>query len=243
MTDRYDHRVKALLLSAGLGTRLRPLTNRMPKCLVSIGGRPLLSYWFDLLRATTIREVLINTHHLREQVAEFMARVNEEGRFHVTESYEPKLLGSAGTIAAHGDWIKDADSCLVVYTDNLSDVDLSRLIQFHQSHDDPLTMMLFRTPYPQQCGIARMNDDALIVDFVEKPQVPASNLANAGVYVLSAAAYREIVDRRAFDLARDVLPTFVGRMRGWVHDGYHRDVGSRESLEFARKDAAHLFAT
>ena len=234
--DRHGGKVKALLLAAGLGTRLRPLTQRVPKCLVPIHGRPLLDYWFDLLYDTPIHDVLINTHHLRDQVVCYLEQLMPAGRFLLREAYEPQLLGSAGTIAANRDWMDDADTCLVVYTDNLSAVKLSELIHYHQSHDDPFTMMLFHTRSPRDCGIAQLDEQERVVDFIEKPQDPPSDMANAGVYVISAEAYREIADRQAFDIGHDILPTLVGRMRGWLYNGYHRDIGSLESLDFARRE-------
>jgi D,D-heptose 1,7-bisphosphate phosphatase len=104
-----------------------------------------------------------------------------------------------------------------------------------------MTMLLFRAPDPRACGIAELDPDGRIVSFVEKPERPASDLANAGLYVVDAAAYREIAAMRAFDLGFDVLPRFVGRMRGWVWGGYHLDIGTHEALERARRDAAAVF--
>ena len=231
-------RVKAVLLAAGLGTRLRPITDTMPKCLVPIGDRPILDYWFDGLSAAGVREVLLNTHHLPEQVRSYIEKINAADRFHVTEAYEPKLLGSAGTIHANGAWMDDADDCLIVYADNLSSVDLRGLLAFHRSHDDPFTMLLFHTQFPKSCGIAELDAQGRVVEFVEKPNEPRSDLANAGVYGVSREAYREIAAMDGFDLGFDVLPKFVGRMRGWAFDGYHRDIGSHEALEQAREDVA-----
>src|SRR5688572_2010248 len=96
---------KVLLLAGGLGTRLRPLTDSVPKCLVPVAGRPLLDYWFDAFADAGIRDVLINTHHLPDRVRAYLARRNDTGRFRVCESYEPVLLGSAGTVHANRDWI------------------------------------------------------------------------------------------------------------------------------------------
>src|SRR5688572_24886336 len=91
-------RAKALLLAGGLGTRLRPLTDTTPKCLVEIGGRPLLDFWFAALSAAGIRDVLVNTHYLAAAVRRFIAQKNAAG-FRAVEAFEPRLLGSAGTIA------------------------------------------------------------------------------------------------------------------------------------------------
>ena len=234
-------RTKAVLLAGGLGTRLRPLTETVPKCLVDIGGQPLLDYWVDSLERARIRELLINTHHLPEPVREHLAALRSERGLSIREAYEPKLLGSAGTLTANRDFADDADECLIIYADNLSDMDLDAILRFHRRHGDPFTMVLFRTTRPKECGIASMDGQNRIVEFVEKPKEPKSNQANAGVYVISADAYREIADMRAFDLGFDVLPRFVGRMRGYLHEGYHLDIGHMAALEQARADVGRVF--
>lgn len=228
--------VRVLLAAGGLGTRLRPLTDLTPKCLIPIAGRPLLDYWFDRFAEAGIRDVLINTHHLAEQVRAYIAAVNARGPFTVREAYEPTLLGSAGTVAANPELADGASDVLIVYADNLSNVDLGAMLEFHRSHGDPFTMMLFRTAYPEKCGIAELGSESRIVSFVEKPKQPRGNLANAGIYALTPAAYREIAAMRAFDLGFDVIPKFVGRMRGWEWGGYHRDIGTPESLRQAEDD-------
>lgn len=231
---------KALLLGGGLGTRLRPVTDTVPKCLVPVNGKPLLDYWLDALEVAGIRDALINTHHLPRLVREHLDAANRERNLSIQEFFEPELLGSAGTVHANREWMDDADDCAIVYLDNFSTVDLAQLIQFHREHGDPLTMMLFRTPYPSLCGIAELDETGRIVSFIEKPEAPKSNLANAGLYIVTATGYREIADLDAFDLGFDVLPRFVGRMRGWVFEGYHRDIGTHESLEQVRSDVRRL---
>lgn len=233
--------VKALLLAGGLGTRLRPLTDTVPKCLIEIGGRPLLDYWVAALKAAGIREALINTHHLPEPVRAYIAQCNAAGDMALTEAFEPALLGSAGTVHANRGWAEGAEEIVVIYADNLSDVDLAALLEFHHSHTDPMTMALFHTPYPEKCGIAALDDAYRVTEFVEKPKEPRSDLANAGLYVLDAAAWREIADMNVFDFGFDVIPAFVGRMRGFAHTGYHRDIGTPDSLAQARADVGEVF--
>ena len=145
------------------------------------------------------------------------------------------LLGSAGTVTANADLADVADQIVIIYADNLSDIDLRPLLEFHRSHDDPFTMVLFRAPNPRACGIAELDAEGRIVSFIEKPEQPATDLANAGLYVIDASAYREIAALGAFDLGFDVLPRFVGRMRGWVWGGYHLDIGTHQALERARE--------
>jgi mannose-1-phosphate guanylyltransferase len=234
-------RAKALLLAGGLGTRLRPITETVPKCLVPVGGRPMLDYWLDALEAAGIGEALLNTHHLRDQVRAWMDAANATRPVRVSEAWEPELLGSAGTVHANRGWADDADEIVIIYADNLSTVDLEALLAFHRGHDDPMTMLLFRTAYPKQCGIATLDAAGRVTAFVEKPEHPESDLANAGLYVVSAEAWREIADMDVFDFGFDVIPRFVGRMRGMPFDGYHRDIGNHEALAAANADAPRLF--
>lgn len=142
MADR-ERRLKSLLLAAGLGTRLHPLTSSIPKCLISIAGCPLLDVWVEKLIECGVREARVNTHSLAMPCAH-VAQINTEGRLHLSEAYEPELLGSAGTVTANVDLADDADEVLVIYADNFSDIDLRPLIAFHRQHGDPLTMVLFR---------------------------------------------------------------------------------------------------
>ncbi len=234
--------VKAVVLAAGLGTRLRPISDRMPKCLAPIAGRPLLQYWLDLLGDAAVRDLLINVHTFPGLLDGFVARQSGGGCRRVIQAYEPRLLGSAGTIMAHPRYADDTELILIIYADNLSDIDIAALLQYHRSHDDPVTMVLFRASDPRASGIAVLDGDRRIVEFTEKPANPKSDLANAGVYVVDAEAYREIAGMKAFDLGFDVLPRFVGRMRGWLWSGYHRDVGTREAYEQAQLDAERLLA-
>lgn len=235
-------RAKVLMMAAGLGTRLRPLTDHTPKCLVPIAGRPLLDYWCDRLAPAGLLDVRINTHHLAGPVRRYIEDVNHHGRngcrFRLQEAYEPELLGSAGTVHANRSYGDDAEHVVIVYADNLSGVDLAAMLAHHESHGGPMTMMLFRTAVPERCGIAQTDADGRIVEFEEKPRAPRSNLANAGVYIVRSDAYREMADMNVFDLGFDVLPRFVGRMHGWEWDGYHLDIGTHEALAQAERDLA-----
>ncbi len=232
--------VKAILLGAGIGTRLQPLTDHTPKCLIPIGEKPLLQYWFDSIERAGVRNILINTHHLAEQVREYIKDVNDTQDLHIEEAFESTLLGSAGTIHANGDYLDDGDIGLIVYADNLSNLDVSAFLDYHLDHGHPVTMMLFRADHPKNCGIVELNDDGLIVDFVEKPNCPKSDLANAGVYAVTSEAYREMADMDGFDLGFDVIPKFINRMRGWVWEGYHLDIGTHEALAKASRDVQTL---
>ena len=206
--------MKVFLLAGGLGTRLRPLTNHIPKCLVLVRGRPLIDYWFDLFDGLGVDEVLVNTHHLPDLVAtHFVAHAWQD---RVRLFPEPELLGSAGTVRANRDFVGD-DDFMVCYADNLTDTDLSVIWERHQRGDSVLTMGLFQTPFPKECGIATLDAAGRIVDFIEKPQKPVSNLANAGIYAVSSAIFDVIGDHPApVDFGFDVIPKLSGHPLGSI---------------------------
>jgi mannose-1-phosphate guanylyltransferase len=221
---------KAFLLAGGLGTRLKPLTDRVPKCLVPVNGAPMLSIWLGICEELGIREVLINTHHLADQVEAWAARqVTSPIRIHLV--HEPELLGSAGTVAANMDFVKDEDDFFVFYADNLVHTDFDALKVFHQSHNSPLTVALFHTPRPWNCGIASLDSHSRITCFEEKPAHPQSDLANAGVYVGRRQLYRFLPRQGFADFATDIFPQLIGEMRGFVISGDVLDVGTPENYE------------
>lgn len=233
----------ALILAAGVGSRLRPLTDRIPKCLVPIAGRPLLAYWIDALTRVGVRDIWINTHAHAEQVRALIAQYNRrDSGVRLQECHEPDLLGSAGTVAANPQIADGAGEVIVVYADNFSVLDLRSMLAAHSAHSAEFTMALFASPNPRSCGIAELDDQDRVVAFVEKPEVPRGNLANAGTYVVSAEVYREIAALRAFDFGFDVIPRYVGRMHGFRHTGYHVDVGTQETYQQACAAAADLLA-
>ena len=234
------NRTKAVLLGAGIGSRLRPLTSAVPKCLVPIAGRPLLDYWLEQIIAANISEVLLNTHYLASLVREYIKKVNASGSLTLIESYEPELLGSSGTITANPRFADGADQIVIIYADNFSKLNIQDILAFHRQHDDPITMMLWNAPNPRACGIAELDAQNRIIGFEEKPQHPVSDLANAGLYVFDTKVYQQIAAMNAFDLGFEVLPKLVGKMRGWVFHGYHRDIGTYDAYLQAQRDAVEF---
>jgi len=228
----YSH-VKAVLLAAGLGTRLRPLTNSVPKCLLPIGSKPLLQYWFENLVAAGVGEVLVNTHWLHEKVEAFVADW-DNSNLKVTTFHEPVLLGTAGTILANQEWWEEASELLILYADNFTTVRLEDVLKFHRSHDLPFTLGIFETDEPQRCGIVDLDHDGVVIDFVEKPENPRTNLAAGGIYVADPGLLKEILDwnrnpAEPYDLGSHVLPRLVGRMMAYRLQGLLLDIGTPES--------------
>lgn len=228
--------MKAYLLAAGLGTRLKPLTDTVPKCLVPIGGQPLLGIWFDLCARHGIDEVLVNLHHLPEVVRAYVDAWR--GPLRVTTVLEPQLLGSAGTVSAQRDFVAGEEAFFILYADNLTDVDLTRMLAFHRSRSAEFTIGLAPTDTPKDKGILTLDDDGRVLEFVEKPAAPRSNLANAGMYIAGPSLFALLdgPQPQPFDFGFHVLPQLVGRMHGYAISEYVRDIGTPEALASANSD-------
>jgi mannose-1-phosphate guanylyltransferase len=230
--------MKAIILAAGLGTRLRPITSTIPKCLVPINGVPLLELWLRDCELAGVEGVLVNTHHLAGRVEEFVAA---RRGIPVTLAYEPALLGSAGTIAANWDFVDSAESFLVVYADNLTTFPLSELVAFHATHDRIASMALFRSPNPSACGVVEMDHSGLVTGFWEKPANPPGNLVNAGLYAFRRQVQPYLPEVPAglpADIGRSLMPALVGRAMGLPIGDYFVDIGTLENYYSAQVDYA-----
>jgi mannose-1-phosphate guanylyltransferase len=224
--------MRALLLAAGLGTRLRPLTSRTPKCLVPIRGRPLLSYWLEgLFVDPRIDRVLVNTHHLAEQVRAFVAGSSWSGRIDLV--HERDLLGTGGTILANRGYF-GADPLFVAHADNLTDAPMGRLLDAHfGAGDDVLaTLLAFRTSTPQSCGILELDRRNRVTGFHEKVADPPGNLANGAVYIFAPEVVERIaaLRRPVVDLSTEIIPGLLGRMQAVEYSGFFMDIGTPEAL-------------
>ncbi len=229
--------MRALLLAAGLGTRLRPLTNTVPKCLVDIGGRPLLDFWMQMLSAAGINEILINMHHLSDEVQKYIDRCQYP--VDINTVYENDLLGTAGTVLANADYFK-GEPVILIHADNLSIFNFHDFIEKFNSRDEniEITMMIFEADDPRLCGVVELDDHGIVMGFHEKVSSPPSNLANGAVYILSPMVIQfiESLNKQIVDFSTEVIPCFLGRINTYKNTIYHRDIGSVKSYEQAKID-------
>lgn len=229
--------MRALLLAAGLGTRLRPLTDTVPKCLVEIDGRPLLDYWIELLSNGGVTDILLNLHHLPDAVTAYIKRCRY--RVNITAVFEQELLGTAGTLLKNCGFFEDSP-VMLIHADNLSLFDVRAFIERFETRPPgiEITMMTFRTDAPETCGIVELDEAGVVRAFYEKPDNPCGNLANGAVYILAPAVVQFVarLGKERIDFSTEVLPQFVGRINTFHNAIYHRDIGSPESLAAARRD-------
>lgn len=232
--------MRALLLAAGLGSRLRPITDNVPKCLVPIHGRPLLDYWLETLFAdNTVERALINTHYLAPLVDAHIAASPWRERIDLV--HEAELLGTGGTAKANRAYFGNEDF-LIAHADNLTAFPLTDFARAHQNRpaDCAITMLTFRTDAPQSCGIVELDEDGIVQAFHEKVEHPPGNLANAAVYMFTpqAADFTATLPGAFVDLSTQVIPAFLGRILTFENTGYHRDIGNPESLRLAHEEFA-----
>jgi mannose-1-phosphate guanylyltransferase len=225
--------MKAFLLAAGVGSRLRPITDTIPKCMVAIDGQPLLDIWLDAFDRAGVDEVLVNLHHLPDIVRQHIA--GRIGPPVVHTVFEPELLGSAGTLVANRGWVGE-ESFLACNADNLTDFDLRSLIQAHRQHDAIATLAVFHSERPSAGGVVETDAAGRIIGFAEKPAHPVSDLTNAGMYAFHPGVLDEIDGGPPADIGFDLLPRLIGRARAVLVEGYFRDIGTADAYRRAREE-------
>lgn len=232
--------MRALLLAAGIGSRLRPLTDTTPKCLVQIHGRPLLDYWLDLVFEGGVERALLNTHWLADQVRAHVAQSPWRSRIDLI--HEDELLGTGGTVLANRDWF-GREPFLVAHADNLTDFDVAALIAAHRGRPAGciMTMLAFRTDDPSSCGILELDRENRVIAFHEKVQNPPGNLANGAVYIFEPEVIEDVaaLGKPIVDLSTEIIPNYLGRILCVETAGYHRDIGNPESLRRAHLEFKH----
>jgi NDP-sugar pyrophosphorylase family protein len=230
--------MRALLLAAGEGTRLRPLTLQRPQPMLPLGGRPILEYLVDLLRCHGVEEIAINVHYKPYAIVDHFG---DGARFGVSITYSPEahLLGSAGA-AKQLEWFF-TEPFLVLYGDVLTDIDLTALTEQHLRHGGLGTLALYEVEDPTRCGVVKLDQHQRITQFVEKPATDSipSNLANAGIYVLEPAILDYVARASVADFGRDVFPAALAQdqaLYGSHPPGYILDIGSPERYRQAEAD-------
>jgi NDP-sugar pyrophosphorylase family protein len=230
--------VKAMILAAGLGTRLRPLTDKVPKVMLPIEGKPLLEYHLGLLKKFGINDVAVNLHYLPDAVRNYFGDGSKFG-VRVKYSFEPTLLGTAGAVKKLEGFFDE--TFLVIYGDNLIEVDLSRLLKFHDERRCLATIAVYHHPEPWTQGILKLNDSGRVKSFVEKPEKGSitSDFANAGIYILEPKILLLIPKDTFFDFGKDVFPLMLKKglpIYGCEIGGYIQDIGTPERYARAQED-------
>ena len=245
--------MKAMVLAAGLGTRLRPITYAMPKPMVPVLNRPVMEHGVRLLARHGFEDAVANLHWFPELIEGHFGDGSDFGP-KLSYSYEEQLLGTAGGVRNAADFL--GDSFLVLAGDALTDIDLAAMREFHESHDGLVTMATKRVAETDQFGVVIAGGDGRIQGFQEKPD-PAealSDLANTCIYMFRAEVFDHFPapgtsndagpdDPPEFaDWARDVFPALLeADVPFYSHeiDAYWNDIGNLGELRQGNMDALH----
>jgi len=223
---------KAVLLVGGRGTRLKPLTDKIPKALLKVQGKTITEHLFDLLKKYGIREAILCVGYLQYRIKEYFGDGSGLG-ISITYVEETEPLGTAGPLKLAKKYLKD--SFIVSNGDELKNINIPRMFRLHKRKNALATIALTTVDDPSHYGVARL-DGSRIVEFVEKPSNPPSNLINAGFYIMEPEVIGMIPNGFAM-LEKDVFPKLakLGRLRGFPFAGQWFDIGNIERYKIAEK--------
>lgn len=232
--------MKAMILAAGVGSRLDPLTRNIPKPMVPIVNKPVMEHIVEMLAKNGFKEIMVNLYYLGDQIKEHFGSGKKWG-VKIGYSVEDQLWGDAGSVKRCEDFF-DQDTFVVVGGDDLADIDLLRVLRFHKERRALATIALSLVDDPSEYGIALLNDRGRITRFLEKPkgEVMFSNSANTGVYIFDRRVLELIPKATRYGFGNNLFPLLLEqktRFYGYLSSSYWRDVGNLREYQEAHWDA------
>jgi NDP-sugar pyrophosphorylase family protein len=232
--------MRAMIMAAGLGTRLMPLTSRLPKPMVPIVGRPALGHILDHLRGYGVTEVVVNLHHFPDTIRDHFGDGSRHG-VSIRYAFEEELLGTAGGVKNNQDFL-DGDTFLVMSGDSLTDVDLVALVRSHKDKGGIATLATKRVDDTSQYGVVVTDEGDRVLGFQEKPapSEALSDLCNCGIYVFEPDIFERIPGSSFYDFGKQVFPGLLEAdvaFYSHVIDAYWNDVGTIASYQEGNSDA------
>ena len=230
--------IKALVLSAGFGKRLEPLTKETPKCLIEIKGIPMLIRWFKKLQFLEIKDILVNTHYLSHKVESAIKKYDLG--LNINLIYENILLGTAGTLKKNLSFFEDSDGALIIHCDNFTNDDLIGFMQFINKNKNYICILAFYTSKPLECGILEIDKNDFVRKIFEKSSSTNGNLANGAIYYFPKAILSQMhFDKKNIgeDIVNDILLNFIGKIKCYKTSNFFIDIGNIENLKVAKRNA------
>ena len=229
----------ALILCAGLGKRLLPYTNYLPKPMMPIHGRPLLEYWLQILRNARVNRVFVNVYHLPDSIIDLISDIKCNHDFEIIILREEILLGAAGTIRHFKSCF--TEDLLVIHGDNFGITDLGPFIGSHRksltNSENIFSLLTFNSTYPSKCGIFELDEDSNIISFEEKPALPKSNIASGAIFILQQTHLRQICEGQLKDLSTEFIPRNLRYANLWHFEKFYMDIGDIHNLCVANATA------
>ncbi len=232
--------MKAMVLAAGLGTRLQPITYDIPKPLVPVLDRPVMEHALLLLQKHGLTEVVSNLHYFPDEMRDYLGDGSKWG-IDLNLKFEEELLGTAGGVRNVSDFFGD-EPFVIISGDALTDIDLDKFIEAHREKGGIATMALKKVADTREYGVVVIEEDGRIKGFQEKPEPEdaRSDLANCGIYIFNPEIFDYFPDTDFVDWAQDVFPVLLeGDVPFYGHEvtAYWNDVGSFEEYRTGNFDA------
>ena len=231
-----------MILAAGFGKRLQPLTRILPKPMFPVLGRPLLSHTFDLLRSANISEVAVNIHHLPDSIINYFEK-EKPPHLNLHFSREERILGTAGGIKKMQGFLEDG-SFILINSDIITDIALNQVIDFHKKNNSKLTLVVRQDISPEQYDSIEICEDGRIVHFVgaSSKNIPekTTRVMFTGIQIMEPEIFERIPAGQFCGTTEDIFPQMVQDgipIYGYIYDGYWKDMGSRESYLQVNADA------
>ena len=228
--------MKAVILCAGEGERLRPMTLTTPKPLLPIGDRPLIDHTIDWLAGYGIHDLFINLHYLGGKIEEHLADGSRYGA-HITYSHEEELQGTAGALRAFSDLLDEP--FVVIYGDILTRFDLAKLKAFHNAHGGIGTLVVQRTARPHDCDIVEIDADNKVIHLHHAPgDFSHGNLGNAALYLLEPEVLGFLPENGPADFVVDLFPRALAAgkdLYAYESDEELLDIGTHARYEEAQR--------
>lgn len=234
--------MKAMVLAAGLGTRLKPITFGIPKPMVPVIDRPCMAHLLSLVAKHGFTDAVANLHYYPDTIRDYFGDGSAFG-VNLEYNFEPELLGTAGGVrAVQQSLTEGGEPFLIISGDALTDIDLTKLIERHKSAGGVATLTVKRVEDTREYGVVLHDADGRITGFQEKPdpEEALSDLGNCGIYVFSPEIFDYFPESEFVDWANDVFPTLLANdIPFFIHeiDDYWNDVGSLRELREGTFDA------
>ena len=227
-------------MAGGFGTRLRPLTNNLPKPMVPMANRPMMEHIIELLKKNDITALTALLYFQPEMISGYLGDGSDFGvkLDYITLTVD---LGTAGAVGSAMRKTGGDETTLIISGDVLTDIDLNRAVEFHKKNNSVATIVLTRVENPLPFGIVITDEEGRIVRFLEKPSWGEvfSDTINTGIYILEKKALDYIPTDREFDFSKDLFPLMLEKKEplfGYIAEGYWKDVGSLEEYRAANMD-------
>lgn len=231
--------MKAVIMAGGKGTRLKPLTDNIPKPMVKIIDKPVMEHIINLLREHNITDIAVTLGHLSQSIIDYFG---DGERFGVNLTYfiEKTPLGTAGSVKGTQNFV--GEDFIVISGDSFTNIDLTKAIRYHFAKDSILTVISQPHPRPQGLGVLEIDYDNKIIEFIEKPTDMKPSLINTGIYIINKKILSLIPDG-AYDFGKQLLPRLTGKIFAYITYDYWSDIGTLSSYYYTNYVLASKLST